>query len=475
MGINSKQKKPNGRAHAGKPKAAQRKNEHHRYASAPVRLQRAGASRKTAGMTAVSNSPHRNETECSALRICPYARECGGCSLLGVPYAEQLREKQQRVAALFEDDAPANCLLEPIADMDNPFAFRDKIASPFAPDRKALQRARSQQKKRSGRHTVPIAGIRCGLFAAGTHRIIPIDCCKVEHPAGRSIVNAVRSLCAKFGVEPYDEDRQIGFLRYVVIRVGHESSEILVTLVTAKNAFPGAKNFCHELVRRCPQITTIVQNVNPQVTNAILGTTERTLYGPGFILDTLCGLSFRISSRSFYQVNARQTEVLYRIAMGYAGLDEYEAPTVIDAYCGTGTIGLVAASTAPGAHVIGVDKVASAIDDARGNARHNGIGNAEFVAEDAGPFMRRLASDGQSVDVLFMDPPRAGSTPEFIQAVGELAPHRVVYISCNPDTQVRDVRQLQHLGYTLERMRPVDMFPHTDHMENVALLVRVRE
>lgn len=393
-----------------------------------------------------------------------------------MPYTAQLRDKQQQVAALFEEVAPADCLLEPIAGMDDPFAFRDKIASPFAPDWKALQRARNQHpKKRSGRHSLPIAGIRCGLFAAGTHRIVPIDSCKVEHPAGRSIVGAIRSLCAKFGVEPYDEDRQTGFLRYAVIRVGHESGEILVTLVTAKEDFPGAKNFCHALVKRCPQITTIVQNVNPQVTNAIMGTKERTLYGPGFILDSLCGLSFRISSRSFYQVNARQTEVLYRIAMDYAGLDGIAAPTVIDAYCGTGTIGLVAASTAPGAHVIGVDKVVSAIDDARGNARHNGIQNAEFVAEDAGPFMRRLASDGQKVDVLFMDPPRAGSAPKFIQAVGALAPQRVVYISCNPVTQVRDVQQLQRQGYALERIRPVDMFPHTNHVECVALLSHVKQ
>ena len=426
-----------------------------------------------AGKSAHTIQRPASAIEESALRLCPQALACGGCTLLGVPYRTQLQRKQRFIASLYEDIAPANCLLEPIAGMEDPFAFRDKITSPFAPDRKALQRsATSPKSKRSSRHTLPITGIRCGLFAAGTHRIVPIDHCKVEHPAGRSIVLAIRSLCARFGIEPYDEDRQTGFLRYVVIRVGHESGEILVTLVTAKEAFPGAKNFCRELVKRCPQVTTIVQNVNLQVTNAILGVTEHTLYGPGFILDTLCGLSFRISSRSFYQVNARQTEVLYRIAMGFAGLEDFDAPTVVDAYCGTGTIGLVAASIASKAHVIGVDKVAAAIEDARGNARHNGIRNAEFVAEDAGPFMRYMASDGQKADVLFMDPPRAGSTPEFIEAAGMLAPHRVVYISCNPETQVRDVQMLQRLGYSLKRIRSVDMFPHTNHVETVALLKR---
>lgn len=461
-------------------KTQHRKADRHRLDAAEDRRRRparkpANALQPHAGKAVRTESKSMPAIDKAALRLCPQALECGGCTLLGMPYREQLQRKQRYIASLYEGIAPAECLLEPIAGMEQPFGFRDKIASPFAPDRKLMTQARRQQGQSRSKHlSYPRKAVRCGLFAAGTHRIVPIAECKVEHPAGRRIIAAIQEIAAKFGIEPYDEDRQTGFLRYAVIRIGHHSNEVLVTLVTAKASFPGAKAFCRELVKRRPEVTSIVQNVNTQVTNAILGTEEHTLYGPGFILDTLCGLGFRISSRSFYQVNAVQTEVLYRIAMDYADLNASPSPVVIDAYCGTGTIGLVAASSAPGAHVIGVDKVASAIADARGNARHNGIGNAEFAAEDAGPFMRRLAMEGTSVDVLFMDPPRAGSTPEFIRSSAAMAPERIVYISCNPETQVRDIRLYAQEGYRLERIKPVDMFPHTDHVECVALMSRIR-
>ena len=253
------------------------------------------------------------------------------------------------------------------------------------------------------------------------------------------------------------------------MRVGHTSGEVLVTLVTNGAEFPASRAFCRELVKRCPFITTVVQNVNTRQTNVILGEREQRLYGPGFILDKLCGLSFRISSQSFYQVNAVQTEVLYNAAIDLAALSGGER--AIDAYCGTGTIGLVAAARGAG-EVVGVDSVESAIRDARQNARHNGVENARFVAADAGEFMRRLAADGERADVVLMDPPRAGSSEEFIDALAELAPERVVYISCNPETQVRDCRLLRDRGYAVRIVQPVDMFPHTDHVETVALLAR---
>ena len=207
-------------------------------------------------------------------------------------------------------------------------------------------------------------------------------------------------------------------------------------------------------------------------TNVILGQKEQRLYGPGFILDTLCGLSFRISSQSFYQVNAVQTEVLYETAMQFANLDS--AQSIIDAYCGTGTIGLVAAKRAAG-QVIGVDSVESAIRDARENARHNGVENAHFVAADATDFMRNLAAEAQQVDVVLMDPPRAGSTPECLDALVALAPQCVVYISCNPETQVRDLTYLEQRGYHTLIVQPVDMFPHTNHVETVVLMSRVKD
>ena len=259
-------------------------------------------------------------------------------------------------------------------------------------------------------------------------------------------------------------------LRDGVVRVGHTSGEILVTLVTNGRAFPASRAFCRELVRRCPRITSVVQNVNERQTNVILGEREQTLYGPGFILDKLCGLSFRISSQSFYQVNAVQTEVLYERAIDLAGFTGSE--TAIDAYCGTGTIGLVAAKRGA-RQVIGVDTVASAVRDARENAKHNGVENARFAVGDAGAFMRERAAAGDAVDVLLMDPPRAGSSEEFLAAAATLAPRRIVYISCNPTTQVRDLAFLRQHGYAVRTVQPVDMFPHTDHIETIALVERV--
>ena len=327
--------------------------------------------------------------------------------------------------------------------------------------------------------------ILTGMYAKGTHRLIPTDTCALENEVAKRVTLAVRDLMRKWDIEPYDEDAGCGFMRHAVVRVGHASGEVLVTLVTNDDAFPSSKSFCRELVKRVPEITTVVQNVNMRKTNVILGDRERTLFGPGFILDELCGLSFRISSKSFYQVNATQTEVLYRCAIELAELAGKE--TVIDAYCGTGTIGL-AAARAGARRVIGVDNVESAIVDARQNAAHNGIENAEFVSLDAGAFMQALAvkradedaggsADGSSDRdelVLLMDPPRAGSSERFLDAAAQMAPDRIVYISCNPQTQARDVAYLRRAGYEVDAVCPVDMFPHTDHVECICRMRRAQ-
>ena len=229
------------------------------------------------------------------------------------------------------------------------------------------------------------------MYETGTHRLIPTDTCAIENETAKKVTLAIRDIMARWSMEPYNEDTGAGFVRHAVVRVGHKSGEVLVTVVTNGEEFPASKAFCRELARRVPEVTTIVQNVNTRQTNVILGDKERVLFGPGFILDTLCGLTFRISSQSFYQVNATQTEVLYDEAIRLANLTGVE--TVIDAYCGTGTIGLVAASRGA-ARVIGVDSVAAAIRDAANNARHNGVENAEFVAQDATAFMKELAGIG---------------------------------------------------------------------------------
>ena len=392
---------------------------------------------------------------------CAAARECGACQHVNEPYETQLRAKDARMAKLFADAGLEGVELRPILGMGDPIHYRNKVISPFAAGKRGPNGGRA---------------ILTGMYAAGTHKLVNTDGCLVENERAQQVVCAIRQLMRKHRIDPYDENRHVGFLRHVVVRVGHESGEVLVTLVTNGDGFPASKSFCRALVKQCPFITTIVQNVNTRQTNVILGQDERRLYGPGFILDTLCGLSFRISSQSFYQVNAVQTAVLYEQAMQLAGLGAEAGEshvralgTVIDAYCGTGTIGLVAAMRGA-VQVIGVDSVESAIRDARENAKHNGIANTRFVVADATDFMCEMADDGRQVDVVFMDPPRAGSTPEFLDALARLSPLRVVYISCNPETQVRDVRLLGERGYAVRVVQPVDMFPHTDHVESVALL-----
>lgn len=451
---------PKRQAHAARTGRQGRSSERSERREAPERRERGIAVEAPASRSGLS---------------CPVERECGACQLLGVPYQEQLAEKQRRMEELFAPLADEDTTFLPIDGMERPLYYRNKVMTPYAPGR--ILRGPTEAKragtrgagKSGGRAERPQREILCGMYAAGTHRIVPTDGCLLENRTAKRILGTIRQLMPKYRIEPYDEDRLSGFLRHAVVRVGHESGEVLVTLVTNGEAFPGSRNFVRELVKRCPEITTVVQNVNTQDTNAVLGREgERALYGPGFILDTLCGLSFRISSHSFYQVNAVQTEVLYRRAVGMARLSAGE--TVLDAYCGTGTIGLVAARGTEGARVMGVDNVASAIADARENAAHNGVGNVEFAVADAGEYMQELAARGERLDVLLMDPPRAGASEAFLRAVGALRPRRIVYVSCNPTTQARDVATLRRAGYRLVEVRPVDMFPHTEHVENVCAL-----
>ena len=400
-----------------------------------------------------SHKHHANPAPVASCEaVCPVSHECGGCSKIDVGYADQLAAKNASVANLFDEEAKAGAAILPIMGMEDPFNYRNKVISPFAAGKRGPQGGRE---------------ILTGMYAARTHRIVPTERCLLENEQAQQVIRCVKSIMRKHGISPYDEDRNTGFMRHALVRVGHESGEVLVTLVTNAESFPSSKSFCRELVRRCPFVTTVVQNVNLRRTNVVLGDREQRLYGPGFILDTLCGLSFRISSRSFYQVNSVQTAVLYEKAIELASLDGTQR--IVDAYCGTGTIGLVAA-TRGACQVTGVDTVEAAIRDARENARHNGVENARFVTADAGAFMEELAADGEAVDVVFLDPPRAGATVDFIDACARLGPSRIVYISCNPKTQARDVRRFAEHGYRLDVVLPIDMFPHTDHIECICLL-----
>ena len=242
----------------------------------------------------------------------------------------------------------------------------------------------------------------------------------------------------------------------------------MVVLVTGSPIFPSKNNFVKALRKSHPEITTVVLNVNDRQTSMVLGDREKPIFGPGFIKDRLCGCMFRISPKSFYQVNPVQTEILYQTAIDYAGLTGKE--TVIDAYCGIGTIGLIAAKKA--GKVIGVELNKDAVKDARINAKENKITNAAFYQGDAGRFMVEMAAKGEKADVVFMDPPRSGSTEEFMDAVAILNPDRVVYVSCNPETLARDLAYFKKKGYRAEKAWAVDQFPATSHVETVCLLSR---
>ncbi len=386
--------------------------------------------------------------------LCAVFGKCGGCDYLDITYANQLVQKQSEIESLFAPFLFPG-VLQSIKGMETPFHYRNKVITPYV---------------YGGKLSTGKRQILTGMYEAGTHRVLQTDECLLENVVAQRAIRAIKHIMSKYDIQPYDEDKGTGFIRHAVVRAGHESGEVLVTIVTNGSEFPHSKSFCKKLIEKVPEITTVVQNVNTRKTNVILGDEERVLFGPGFILDTLCGLSFRISPHSFYQVNSVQTEVLYKSAMELA---KPECGGVfVDGYCGTGTIGLVAASMGA-SRVIGVDSVSSAIRDARMNAKHNGITNAEFVCEDATEFLQRVAAEG-GLDgdlTILMDPPRAGSTDGFLRACAALSPKRIVYISCNPKTQLRDVERLVELGFRVDSICPIDMFPNTKHIENIVALV----
>ncbi len=371
-----------------------------------------------------------------------FQKHCGGCPLLTVPYPQQLSRKQARLQTLLGRFAP----VEPVRGMAKPWHYRNKAIASFA----------MQQGK-----------LVCGLYAEGTHRVLPGTECLLQQTALNRTLTAVLDAARGCRWTAFDEDRRTGLLRHVVLR-GTREGRVLVTLVTPTPLLPGSRNFCSALRKAAPWVAGIVQNINPTGTSAVLGNREKVLYGPGQVVDTLCGLQFGISSRSFYQVNPLQTEVLYRMALELAGLTGRE--TVVDAYCGIGTIGLCAAPHA--GRVFGVERNPAAVRDAAANARRNRLDNASFVCADATVWMGKMA-DRLHPDVVFLDPPRAGSTPECIGAVARMAPRRVVYVSCDPETLARDVALFARQGYRARRFVPVDLFPHTRHIETVVLLSKL--
>lgn len=377
------------------------------------------------------------------------AKKCGGCPLLELDAAQQLKQKEETVRRLIGKYGK----VEPIRGMQVPYHYRNKVISTFAP--------------------APGGKLTSGIYAAGSHKVLPVESCLLQDEILDKTMQAVRTAANACRYQPYNEDKGTGLLRHCLLRRGFATGQVMVVLVTAQPVLPGAKNFVRTLLESAAKqgvaVTTIVQNYNPRKTSVVLGEEEKVLYGKGYILDTLCGKSYAISPRSFYQVNPVQTEVLYGLAVEAARLTGKEV--VLDAYCGIGTIGLTAADHAK--QVVGVELNRDAVRDAIGNAKHNGVKNARFFAADATQWILEAAANGQKADVIFMDPPREGSTPQFIESVARMSPKRVVYVSCNPVTLARDLALLTQKGYKMEYATPVDMFPHTEHIETVCALSKL--
>ena len=397
---------------------------------------------------------------------CSIMKACGGCTALNRPYKKQLAAKQAAMEELFASICEREGIaVDPIRGMGvtlgdpgkypAPRGFRHKAATPFAPGKEGA--------------------VRCGFFERGTHKIVAVPECPVEAPGARRILNGIAREAERLHIPAFNEDKHLGLLRYAVVRCGWRTDQIMVTLVTAQRDLPHAQEFFEAVAALDPHIVTVAQNINGRPGNAILGEETRIVYGAECMRDQLLGCEFDISPTAFYQTNPQQTELLYQLAIDGMGLRQGDV--LMDAYCGSGTIGLCAAKDAQdkgaGIMLLGVERNPAGIADARRNAELNGLTrNAWFMADDATDYILDAADNNERVDVLSIDPPRAGSTPEFLEAACALKPRRITYISCNPVTQERDLHQLLDGGYRLLKITPVDMFPHTDHTETVAILER---
>lgn len=375
-------------------------------------------------------------------KVCPYAKKCGGCDYQGIEYSKQLEMKTEAVKKLLKPYVQVS----PIVGMEEPYHYRHKVHAVF--------------------DCVGRGQVVAGVYKKNSHDVVDIESCQIEDQEADAIIREVKSLLKSFRIKTYDEDTGYGLLRHVLVRKGYHTGEIMVVLVLASPILPSKNNFVKALRKNHPDISTVVINVNDKKTSMVLGERNIVVYGKGFIEDKLCGCTFRISPNSFYQVNPAQTEKLYEKAISCAKLTGKEK--VIDAYCGTGTIGIIASKCAK--EVYGVELNKDAIKDAITNAKRNEVKNIRFINDDAGKYMVSLAEKKESIDVVIMDPPRSGSDEAFLSSVVKLSPRRVVYVSCNPETLARDLKYLTKKGYKVTEATPYDMFPHTSHVEMVVAL-----
>lgn len=398
-------------------------------------------------MELTKTSPDRTEAPC------PIYKQCGGCQLQHLSYEGQLRHKQKVVkealARIGKVDV-TKTTIHPTIGMSDPWNYRNKAQVPVG--------------EREG-------GLIAGFFQKRTHEIIDMERCLIQQSENDQIVQAVKAICRRYGIRAYDEQAHKGWLRHIVVRYGEMTKQAMVVFITRTADFPHKKRILAEITAKFPSVQSIVQNINPKRTNVIFGDETKVLWGSEYIYDCIGSIQFAISARSFYQINPVQTKVLYDKALEYANLTGEE--TVIDAYCGIGTISLFFAQKAK--KVYGVEIVPDAIEDAKRNAKLNGIENVEFAVGEAETLIPKWHQQGIKADIIVVDPPRKGCGESLLQTIIAMKPKKVVYVSCNPATLARDIAILEQGGYETKEVQPVDMFPHTMHVECCALLMRIEE
>ncbi|MCZ0702897.1 23S rRNA (uracil1939-C5)-methyltransferase [Natronobacillus azotifigens] len=389
----------------------------------------------------VERSPERVEPPCNVYF------QCGGCQLQHMSYAMQLKMKQKQVeSALRKIGHIDHITVESTIGMDDPWRYRNKVQIPVA--------------EREGQ-------LITGFYRKKSHEIIEgMDRCIITSEINDRMVEAVRSIADRLGIPAYDEQSHRGVLRHIMARTGEATDQTMIVLVTKTAELPHKQQFIDQLKETFPNITSIMQNINKERTNVILGKQTKCLWGEGYIYDTIGDIQFKISAKSFYQVNPKQTKKLYDQTLAFADLSGGE--TVIDAYCGIGTISLFLAQKA--GKVYGVEIVPEAITDAKENAKLNKMENVDFVVGQAEKVMPWWTAQGLKPDVIVVDPPRKGCEEELLAAMIAMKPERIVYVSCNPSTLARDLRILEDGGYRTKKVQPVDMFPQTSHVECCALL-----
>ena len=374
---------------------------------------------------------------------CKYSAYCGGCSLQGISYEKQLIKKQEYIDSLLNKF----CKVNKIIKMEDPLYYRNKVQVSFGFDDK---------------HSVI-----CGNYVASTHVIVPIEECMISDLKSTKMIVYIRDLINKYRISVFNEDSLRGGIRHIQIRCSN-LNEYMVIFVSGSKRVNKLDLLIKDLLKRFKEIKTVILNINNKHTSMVLSNTNIVLYGKGYIYDKLCGMKFKLSPSSFYQVNKRQTEVLYKTAID--SIDFKKNETVIDAYCGIGTIGLIVSKRVN--KLIGVELNKQAIKDAVYNMKLNNVKNAEFISDDAGHFMNRLAKDKFHVDTVIMDPPRSGADNKFLSSLVKLKPRKILYVSCGPESLRNNLKFLVKNNYVIDKIQPVDMFPYTSHVECVVSMQR---